>query len=146
MKTIRLLYYSGTGNVHYFMKMLYKYSRQQYIIRKTPVILTTQITTRTIPAKEEDPFFVCVPTYVAARGEELVTAPLRQYLTYNDNASLCKGIVGNGDKAYGEMYCWTARLYSQLFDLPVLCDYEQRGTHGDMEKVYATLIKTLVSK
>lgn len=140
MKTIRLLYYSGTGNVHYFMKILYEYSRQQYFIRKTPVILTTQITTRTIPAKEQQPYFVCVPTYTAAMEEELITSPLRDYLSYANNASMCEGIVGNGDKAYAEMYCWTARLYSQLFHLPVLCDYEQRGTHGDLEKVYEVLI------
>lgn len=137
MNKIKMLYLSYTGNVRHFMGMLHRYSVQQGTIRKTPIILPQQITTLTIPRRETEPFFVCVPTYNSVSTHP---SPIKKYLQFENNASMCLGIVGNGDKSYSDMYCWTARYYAQIFRFPFLCDFELRGNHEDLERVYEALV------
>lgn len=137
MNTIKLLYLSYTGNVRHFMGMLHRYSVQQGTIRKTLIIQPQQITSLTIPRRETEPFFVCMPTYNLVSTDP---SPLKKYLQFENNASTCLGIVGNGDKSYLDMYCWTARRYAQIFRFPFLCDFELRGNHEDLERVYEALL------
>lgn len=139
MTNIKLIYFSYSGNVRIFAKKLQRYALQQFLIRQTPKIITKEITKSTKPVDETSPFFVCVPSYgFNSKGEERITTPLSRYLEYHDNVSMCKGIIGNGDKAFAE-YCSTARAYSKFFKLAFLSDFELQGTYSDIERIYTIL-------
>lgn len=148
MKTMNILYISIEGNTRSFMKRMKAYADQQHIISSdNPKISLKEITDQTLPKAEKKPFFVFVPTYLDGGNgfdsgfTELMTNPLGDYIAQNDNAKLCLGIIGSGNKNFNEQYCLTARKYAAEFNAPFLADYELRGTREDMERIYQILVK-----
>lgn len=143
MSVIRLFYYSYTGNVRNFAHNLYRYSFQRYFLNKEPIIVTKEINDKTNFNVERNPFFICLPTYLIYEDQmykESLTTPMRRFLQFANNANQCLGIVGNGDRGYLDQYCLTARLYEKIFDVPLVSDFEQRGTKQDVEKIYNVLM------
>ncbi len=112
-----------------------------------PLVEFEEISEQTDFADETDPFFAFVPTYLDGGNgidtgvKELMTNTLGEYIDYNQNASLCQGIVGSGNKNFNEQYCLTARRYASKFNVPFLADYELRGTGRDVERIYELLAK-----
>lgn len=148
MKTINILYISIEGNTRSFVKRMKAYADQQHIISSdNPKISLKEITDQTLPKAEKKQFFAFVPTYLDGGNgfdsgfTELMTNALGDYIAQNDNAKLCLGIVGSGNKNFNEQYCLTARKYAAEFHAPFLADYELRGTSEDMERIYQILIK-----
>ena len=98
--------------------------------------------------QESEPFFTFVPTYLDGgngldNGDtEILTETMREYLEYEDNHTLCLGVVGSGNKNFNNQYCLTAKQYASQFGFPFLADYELRGTPADVERVYQKLVET----
>lgn len=99
-------------------------------------------------ADETEPFFAFVPTYLDGGNgidngvKELMTNALGEYIAYDDNAKLCHGVVGSGNKNFNEQYCLTAKRYASQFNIPFLADYELRGTGRDVERIYKLLAQS----
>lgn len=88
-----------------------------------------------------------VPTYLDGGNgidngvKELMTNAMGDYLAEGDNAKLCLGIIGSGNRNFNEQYCLTAKRYAKEFDAPFLADYELRGTPSDAKKIYTVLTR-----
>lgn len=148
MKAINILFISIEGNTRSFLKRMTAYAAQQHTFSKdNPRIVTKEITDQTVLEAEKKPFFAFVPTYLDGGNgldsgfTELMTNALGEYIGQNDNAKLCMGVVGSGNKNFNEQYCLTARKYSAEFHVPFLADYELRGTNEDLERIYRILIQ-----
>ncbi len=150
MSKIYVLFISIEGNTRSFLTRMQAFAKQQHSINpKNPVIELKEITDQTVPAKEDEPFFAFVPTYldggdgINSGFKELMTNPLGEYIATNDNAKKCLGVVGSGNKNFNHQYCLTARMYSHDFKAPFLADYELRGTSEDIERIYGILSKVV---
>jgi protein involved in ribonucleotide reduction len=148
LSPIKILFISIEGNTRSFVKKLADYASGMHDQdSQNPVVSFKEISEQTDFADEVDPFFAFVPTYLDGGNgidtgvKELMTNTLGEYIDYNQNASLCRGIIGSGNKNFNEQYCLTARRYASKFNVPFLADYELRGTGRDVERIYE-LLKT----
>lgn len=88
---------------------------------------------------------VFVPTYLEGGNgvdngdQEILTETMREYIDYENNAALCLGVIGSGNKNFNYQYCLTAKQYAEQFSIPFLADFELRGTTQDIERIYACL-------
>lgn len=143
---IRILFISITGNTRAFVHQLQTYAESQSLESPNKITLK-EIDDNTLPANENQPFFAFVPTYLEGGNgvdngdQEILTESLREYLEFGDNAALCLGIVGSGNKNFNNQYCLTAKQYAAEFDLPLLADYELRGTSADVKRIYDELVR-----
>ncbi|KRL61967.1 class Ib ribonucleoside-diphosphate reductase assembly flavoprotein NrdI [Latilactobacillus fuchuensis] len=150
MTNLSILYISIAGNTRSFVNDLQEYATEQHQINPArPTITLTEISDATPLKAETDPFYAFVPTYLDGGNgidngvKELMTNSLGEYIDYADNASLCRGVVGSGNRNFNEQYCLTAKRYGQQFEAPFLADYELRGTSKDVARVYTLLVANL---
>lgn len=139
---MNILYISISGNTRSFVTRLKAYADTQ-----TPVIdELKEIHDNTPLAQETTPFVVCVPTYleggngIDSGDQEILTESLRDYIAFGDNARLCKGIIGGGNKNFNHQYCLTAKQYAQQFQVPFLGDFELRGMQDEIERIYHAIL------
>ena len=107
MTTMNVLFISIEGNTRSFLTRLTAYARQQHSFDDSnPLIKTKEITDQTVPAKEKEPFFAFVPTYLNGGNgfdsgfTELMTNALGEYIDQGKNADQCIGVVGSGNKNF----------------------------------------------
>lgn len=142
---IRILYISISGNTRAFISDLIDYAKQQATISNTPLIEAIEISDASDFNQETKPFVAFVPTYLDGGNgidngvKELMTNTLGEYIDYADNAKLCQGIIGSGNRNFNEQYCLTAKRYAKQFKVPFLADYELRGTQNDLQRIYKLL-------
>jgi protein involved in ribonucleotide reduction len=147
MSAISILYISIAGNTRSFVEDLQAYAvAQQAQSPELPLIELTEISEATLPAHEERPFFAFVPTYLDGGNgidngiKESMTNSLGEYIAFGNNARLCQGIIGSGNRNFNEQYCLTAKKYAEAFNAPFLADYELRGNPKDVKRIYALLV------
>lgn len=151
MEPIRILFCSISGNTRNFVSKLSAYAKNQHLNDvSAPLIVGTEITDLTPFDNENQPYFVCVPTYLSGGNgidsgvTELMTNTLGEYITYQDNARLVKGIIGSGNRNFNEQYILTARRYAHMTNSDVVADYELRGNPTDIARIYNIL--TMLNK
>lgn len=146
---MNILYISISGNTRAFASNLQKYAAAQHEAdHSQPTITLKEIGENSLLEQETAPFFVLVPTYLEGGNgidngdQEILTEAMADYLDFGDNATLCQGIVGSGNKNFNNQYCLTAKQYAAKFNAPFLADYELRGTPRDVERIYRILADT----
>ncbi|OQO71077.1 ribonucleotide reductase assembly protein NrdI [Enterococcus villorum] len=146
---MNILYISISGNTRAFAKKISEYAEQQHKENlHLPEVTLKEIHENSDFEKESEPFFTFVPTYLDGGNgldnsdTEILTETMREYLEYEDNHTLCLGVVGSGNKNFNNQYCLTAKQYAKQFGFPFLADYELRGTPADVERVYQKLVET----
>lgn len=149
MQSIRILYCSISGNTRNFISKLTIYANNQRQHDATaPTINGIEITDLTPLNDETTPYFVCVPTYLSGGNgidngvTELMTNSLGEYITYQNNSTHIKGIIGSGNRNFNEQYVLTARRYATETNSRVIADYELRGTQTDIIRIY-DILRTL---
>lgn len=147
MKDIHVLYISISGNTRAFVKKLTEYAKNQQANNpQAPKIISQEIHLQTTPTTITTPFFAFVPTYLEGgngidNGDvEILTEPLRNFLRYQDNATYCLGVIGSGNRNFNHQYCLTAKQYAEEFQVPMLADFELRGTNQDVAQIYQKLV------
>ncbi len=142
MKKMKLLYISISGNTRAFVNRLLAYADQQ----DTPSTWEVkEIHDNSVFEQEDEPYVVFVPTYLEGGNgvdngdQEILTETMREYIDYENNAALCLGVIGSGNKNFNYQYCLTAKQYAEQFSIPFLADFELRGTTQDIEQIYACL-------
>lgn len=142
MKKMKLLYISISGNTRAFVNRLLAYADQQ----DTPSTWEVkEIHDNSVFEQEDEPYVVFVPTYLEGGNgvdngdQEILTETMREYIDYENNAALCLGVIGSGNKNFNYQYCLTAKQYAEQFSIPFLADFELRGTTQDIERIYACL-------
>lgn len=143
---IRILYFSVSGNTRAFVKKLLAYSKVQKEVSSDNLLVDVmEITDQSHFNEENNPFVAFVPTYLdGGNGQdngtnEIMTNTLGEYIEYKDNGLKCLGIVGSGNKNFNWQYCLTAKQYAEKFSVPLIADYELRGTEADIIRIYDCL-------
>lgn len=151
MKTLNIIYISLSGNTRNFLNKLADYAKTQHEQDSAnPVIQLKEVKPNDRPTPESQPFFAFIPTYLTGGNgidngyTEMGTTSLREYIAGYNNADYCMGIVGSGNKNFNAQYCLTARQYAVEFNVPLVGDYELRGTQEDVERIYASLKKAAI--
>ncbi|MGI6155481.1 MAG: class Ib ribonucleoside-diphosphate reductase assembly flavoprotein NrdI [Enterococcus lemanii] len=143
---MNLLYISISGNTRSFAKRIQQHSEIMHQENPDfPIIQLKEIHDNSPFEKEEAPYFVSLPTYleggngVDSGDQEILTQSMREYIEYAENAALCLGVIGSGNKNFGHQYCLTAKQYAAQFDVPVVADFELRGNQKEIEQIYQKL-------
>lgn len=138
MNKITLLYISLSGNTLSFVNRLSEYLLTTYDT-KTRLINIKDLDHQTFPLTEH--YITIVPTYLEGGNgvdngdKEILTTPLREFIKEYDNYNYCLGVIGSGNKNFNNQYCLTAKQYSQQFNIPVIDDFEMRGTNEDIQRI-----------
>ncbi|MDO4903250.1 MAG: class Ib ribonucleoside-diphosphate reductase assembly flavoprotein NrdI [Limosilactobacillus sp.] len=147
MSHINILYISLEGNTRSFLQRLQSFAVQHKLINDSfPDLVLKEVGPQDLPAKETEPFFVFVPTYLTGGNgintgyTEIMTNALGEYIDEGGNKDLVMGVVGSGNRNFNEQFCLTARKYAKVFDAPFLDCYEIRGTDVDIERIYDKLL------
>lgn len=147
MKKITLVYISLSGNTQSFVRRLTTFLQFQTDWQVEEVDIK-QLVKDDQPFFELDsPFVAFLPTYLEGgngvdNGDvEILTNPLGDFIAYGNNAKLCLGVVGSGNRNFNNQYCLTAKQYSERFGFPVLDTFELRGLANDIERIGRKIIE-----
>ncbi|MBS9336458.1 class Ib ribonucleoside-diphosphate reductase assembly flavoprotein NrdI [Fructobacillus papyrifericola] len=144
MATYRLLYISIEGNTESFVKKLAAVAEAE-----GDQLSLLEVGDEVNPVHEKAPFVVLVPTYLnggTGTGPEVVeifTNALGDYVDFGNNARYIRGVIGSGNRNFNDQYILTAKRYAEKFQVPVIGDYELRGTPREAEKIFARIKETL---
>ncbi len=143
--SIRLIYISQSGNTRAFIQKLTTYADTQ----GGPTFVSVEINDLSPDNHETSPYFAFVPTYLDGGNgidngvKEILTNALADYIDYGNNARHLIGVVGSGNKNFNAQYVLTAKRYAQMFDAPLVGDFELRGTTTDVTRIYDALCQRL---
>ena len=75
------------------------------------------------------PYVLLTPTYDQPRGG-FTPRPVQTFL--NEHAHLMVGVIGSGNRNFGDHYCQAAHDISKQFNVPVLWRIEIMGSQEDL--------------
>jgi protein involved in ribonucleotide reduction len=81
------------------------------------------------------PYVLLVPTYGGGEGRAAIPRQVRHFLNIKENRNLLQGVIGFGNRNFGEHFCKAADLISAKTGVPVIARVEVFGTEYDVEKV-----------
>lgn len=119
-----LVYYtSASGNTGTFVSKLGLPSSRIPISPKTEPLLV------------DDPYILIVPTYADGEGRGAVAKGIIRFLNNEKNRGLIRGVIGAGNKNFGEMYCRGAKIVAEKCGVELLYKFELLGLEEDFENV-----------
>jgi protein involved in ribonucleotide reduction len=122
---IDIVYFSNySGNTKRFVEKLDAYSAIRIPIDGGNSSITL-----------DQPYVLFVPTYGGGEGRAAIPRQVRHFLNIKENRNLLQGVVGFGNKNFGEHFCKAADLISAKVGVPVIAKVEIFGTQEDIEKV-----------
>lgn len=139
MKNLTLVYISLSGNTKSFINRLEKILSKYYNISSLDIKELVHDNKNFY--KLNNSFITFVPTYLEGENgidngtKEILTTPLKNFISFEDNYKNCLGVVGSGNKNFNLQYCLTAKQYSNDFGFPLLDTFELRGNNEDLERV-----------
>ncbi len=149
MKELRVIYISLSGNTASFVKRLSEHMALWHDVTIKATNVYDLVKNDVAFSVESEPFVIFLPTYleggdgVETGTTEVLTTPLRDYMSYQNNYKQCLGVIGSGNRNFNEQYCLTAKQYSEQFDFPVLDTFELRGTQKDIERIADKLVSLM---
>ncbi|MBS9335332.1 class Ib ribonucleoside-diphosphate reductase assembly flavoprotein NrdI [Fructobacillus sp. M1-13] len=144
MTTYRLLYTSIEGNTDSFVKKLAAVAAAE-----GDKLSVLSVGDEVDPVHEKVPYVVLVPTYLnggtgtGPEVKEIFTNGLGEYIEYGNNQRYLRGVIGSGNRNFNDQYVLTAKRYAQKYHVPLLGDYELRGTQREAEKLFTRIKETL---
>lgn len=116
---MKIAYFSVTGQVRRFVKKL-----------DLPSFEITDFSQSDV----DDSFILVVPTY-----EPDITYPADEFL--EDYSDKCCGILGSGNRNFGDEFVYTAKDLAKKYNLPMLYSFEFNGTQEDVANVLEIITK-----
>jgi len=131
MLPIDFVYFSNySGNTKRFVEKFYGASYRIPISTDRDNIVT-----------HHSEFVLFVPTYGGGEARTAIPRQVRHFLNVEENRNLLRGVVGLGNKNFGEHYCKAADLISAKTGVPVIAKVEIFGTQDDVNTVKERLQK-----
>jgi protein involved in ribonucleotide reduction len=97
------------------------------------------------PSDEElivtEPFILITPTYGAGGRGGAVPKQVVRFLNSHGHGDLIRGVIGAGNKNFGDAYCIAADIISNKCRTPILYRFELLGTPEDIEEIRSILSK-----
>ncbi len=135
-----IVYYSSpSGNTHRFAKALG--------IRAIRIPLSMKADCPVL----DEPYVLICPTYADDDGSKAVPKQVIRFLNSPQNRAFLEGVIGTGNRNFGELFAHAGRVISRKCNVPLLYKLELSGTQTDlinvrkgMEKLWTSLsVKTL---
>lgn len=82
----------------------------------------------------DEPFILVTPTYADHIGERAIPPIVEKFLEKNYMNMI--GVIGGGNKNFGEFFAQGANKISSLYQVPILHKFELAGFQEDVDKVY----------
>ena len=89
----------------------------------------------------QSPFVLICPTYADGEGRGSVPKPVINFLNNPANRALIIGVIGAGNRNFGETYALAGRIIAKKCNVPLLYTFELAGTDTDIARVRAGLEK-----
>lgn len=118
---------SGSGNTQRFVDALDWPSLRIPISPREPM-----------PEIEEDYVLVC-PTYADGEGRGAVPKPVIHFLNDPERRALLCGVVGMGNRNFGETFALAGKVIAAKCNVPLLDRIELAGTTRDIDRLRAIL-------
>lgn len=80
-------------------------------------------------------FVLCVPTYGSGSDRAAIPRQVRHFLNIEENRDKLRGVIGMGNRNFGNHFCKAANLISTKTGVPVIAKIEIFGTEEDVTKV-----------
>lgn len=87
------------------------------------------------------PYVLIFPSYGGGRDKGSVPKPVVEFIKKEENRRHILGIVGSGDRNYGDKFCQGAKMLSEKIKIPILYKYEIRGTNNEVNDVREGILK-----
>jgi protein involved in ribonucleotide reduction len=112
-----LVYYSSaSGNTKRFVEGL-----------ESPAL---RILNSDLPNPEQD-YILVMPTFADPYGRGSVPKPVVNFLNIEKNRKHLRGVVGSGNRNFGEMFAIGARVVAKKCQVDMLYSFELSGTQQD---------------
>lgn len=113
-----IVYLSLTGNIRRFIDKL---DVESFEINPNDFSANIEI---------NQEYIVIVPSY-----DDEITNIVSEFIDYKDNVKYLRGIVGSGERNFGEKYyIFNAKDLAKKYNSPLLFDFEKSGTEDDVEQ------------
>jgi protein involved in ribonucleotide reduction len=87
------------------------------------------------PFLVDNEYVLFVPTYGSGHDEHVIPKPVKKFLNVKKNRELLRGVVGMGNKNFGEHYCQAAEKIVAKTGVPLIAKVEIFGTENDVARV-----------
>ena len=84
-------------------------------------------------------YVLVVPTYGGGNDEHTIPIQVRRFLNVPSNRNMLRGVIGTGNKNFGEYYCRAAEMICEKTGVPLVAKVEMMGTPEDVERVIERL-------
>lgn len=101
----------------------------------------TRISSADTMEAPDAPFVLICPTYADGQGRGAVPKPVIRFLNRPATRGLLCGVIGTGNRNFGETFALAATVISHKCNVPVLYRFELAGTSTDVARVRDGLAK-----
>lgn len=120
----KLVYFSSaSGNTHRFV------TRLGLAALRIPIDAQAEL-----PSPEQDYVLIC-PTFADGQGRGAVPKAVIRFLNLPANRERLKGVIGAGNRNFGETYALAGKVIAAKCNVPVLYSFELAGTDTDIARV-----------
>jgi protein involved in ribonucleotide reduction len=135
-----IVYFSSTsGNTERFIGALN--------IRSIRIPLTMKVDTPIV----NEPYVLATPTYANDDGSNAVPKQVIRFLNVPQNRAMIKGVLGAGNRNFGENFGLAGRIVAKKCNVPLLYRFELSGTKDDvinvkqgMERLWNSLTSKII--
>lgn len=119
-----LVYFSsGSGNTARFV------DRLRLAATRLPLSASAAPPVMTVP------FVLICPTYADGAGRGAVAKPIIHFLNIATNRTLLRGVIGSGNRNFGETFAMAGEVVAAKCNVPLLYRFELAGTDTDIARV-----------
>jgi protein involved in ribonucleotide reduction len=93
----------------------------------------------------DEPFVLICPTYADDDGSKAVPKQVIRFLNNPKNRAFMQGVIGTGNRNFGEMFGYAGRVIARKCNVPLLYKLELSGTHTDINNVKEGMEKLWMS-
>lgn len=84
-------------------------------------------------------YILVTPTYGGGRDRHAVPKQVMTFLSRYEHRVHCIGVIGGGNKNFGQHYILAARLLAEKLMVPLLSDFEVFGTSEEVDSATAAI-------
>lgn len=87
------------------------------------------------PILMTEPFVLIHPTFADGEGRGAVPKPVIRFLNVEQNRTLLRGVIGAGNRNFGEFFARGAKVSAAKCGVPLLYRFELAGDERDIGRV-----------
>lgn len=83
----------------------------------------------------DEPYVLICPCYADDDGSKAVPKQVIRFLNNPENRSLMQGVIGTGNRNFGDKFAYSANVIAKKCNVPILYKFELSGTITDVNNV-----------